>query len=193
MGRRKEFVREEALRSAMRTFWSKGYDGTSIPDLMHSMCISRSSLYETFGDKQSLLNEAVKYYSELVGEKKRGILANAKSAKQGLTDYFRYHTEAALAENGPGGCLITNLSIFYDYLGDETKTLIEERIETLEEAFYNLLEKGKENGELASTVNSRKTARLLLAMNHGMNVLARVKGNSCIMKDISESIPHLLT
>ncbi|MCY8669819.1 TetR/AcrR family transcriptional regulator [Bacillus haynesii] len=95
MGRRKEFVREEALRSAMRTFWSKGYDGTSIPDLMHSMCISRSSLYETFGDKQSLLNEAVKYYSQLVGEKKQGILANAKSAKQGLTDYFRYHMEAA--------------------------------------------------------------------------------------------------
>ncbi|MEC1261305.1 TetR/AcrR family transcriptional regulator [Bacillus swezeyi] len=193
MGRSKEFVREEALRAAMKTFWSKGYDGTSIPDLMHSMGISRSSLYETFGDKQSLLNEAAIYYSQLVGEKRRSILANAKTVKEGLTDYFRYHREVALAENWPGGCLITNLSIYYAYLDEETKTLVMESMGKLEEAFYNFLEKGKETGELSSTLNSRKTARLLLAINHGMNVVSRVKGESCFLEDISESIFHLFT
>jgi len=193
LGRAKEFVREEALRSAMKTFWSKGYEGTSIPDLMQNMGISRSSLYETFGDKQSLLNEAAKYYSRLVGEKRRSILANAKTVKQGLTDYFRYHMEVALEENWPGGCLITNLSIYHDYLDDETKQLIEESMETLEEAFYHFLEKGKENGELTSALDSRKTARLLLTINHGINVVTRVKGDSCHLEDISESILHLLT
>lgn len=192
LGRQKEFIREEALRAAMETFWSKGYEGTSIPDLMHNMGISRSSLYETFGDKQSLLNEAVKYYSRLVGERKRSILVNAMTVKQGLTVYFRYHMEMALAENWPGGCLITNLSIYQDYLDDETKALIQDRSETLEEAFYNLLEKGKETGELRPTLNSRKIARLLLSINHGINVVARVKRDKSLLEDISESIVNLL-
>src|SRR2546430_17047781 len=54
MARPKEFNPETALDKAIELFWRKGYEATSIEDLVASMDINRGSLYETFGDKQKL-------------------------------------------------------------------------------------------------------------------------------------------
>ena len=54
MGRPREFDTNAALEKAMRLFWAKGYEGTSVADLTGTLGISRPSLYAAFGDKQSL-------------------------------------------------------------------------------------------------------------------------------------------
>ena len=50
----------------MRLFWRKGYAATSVEDLIETLHLSRSSLYDTFGDKRTLFIEALKLYSERV-------------------------------------------------------------------------------------------------------------------------------
>ena len=50
----------------MRLFWRKGYAATSVEDLIATLQLSRSSLYDTFGDKRTLFLEALKLYSERV-------------------------------------------------------------------------------------------------------------------------------
>ncbi|HNX58500.1 MAG TPA: helix-turn-helix domain-containing protein, partial [Spirochaetota bacterium] len=67
MARPREFDKDEALYNAMLMFWKKGYDGTSIPDLLDATGISRSSLYETFTDKQTLFLEAMNRYRQFIG------------------------------------------------------------------------------------------------------------------------------
>ncbi|HZM25290.1 MAG TPA: helix-turn-helix domain-containing protein, partial [Anaerolineales bacterium] len=47
----------------MRLFWRKGYAGTSVEDLTGTLNLSRSSLYDTFGDKRTLFLEALRFYS----------------------------------------------------------------------------------------------------------------------------------
>jgi len=59
MARPKEFDREEVLQKALYTFWEKGYDATTLPDLLESMGVNRSSFYNTFGDKQTLFREVM--------------------------------------------------------------------------------------------------------------------------------------
>ena len=63
MGRTKEFDREQVLRKAMIVFGRKG-TRASIPDLLKSMELSRSSMYETFQDKQTLYYEAIQQYKK---------------------------------------------------------------------------------------------------------------------------------
>ena len=58
MGRPREFDTDAALEKAMRLFWAKGYEGTSVADLTGILGISRPSLYAAFGDKQSLFRAA---------------------------------------------------------------------------------------------------------------------------------------
>lgn len=87
MARPKQFDREQALRKAMMLFWQKGYEATSIPDLLESMGISRSSLYEEYSDKRTLFREALQYYEQL-GKRRFAILEQAESVEEGLKKFF---------------------------------------------------------------------------------------------------------
>ena len=61
-GRPREFCVDQALAKALRVFWEKGYDGTSLNDLTEAMGITRPSLYAAFGNKESLFRKALDLY-----------------------------------------------------------------------------------------------------------------------------------
>src|SRR5690348_16575655 len=63
----KQFDRHEALDRAMAAFWSRGYEATSIDDLVQATRIGRGSLYGTFGDKRQLFLAALDHYWNTVG------------------------------------------------------------------------------------------------------------------------------
>ena len=48
---------------AMEAFWANGYDATSLDDLMSETGLSRSSLYNAFGDKLDLFIAALGTYA----------------------------------------------------------------------------------------------------------------------------------
>ena len=62
MARPKEFSEIAALDAAVDCFWQHGYEATSMRDLAASMGISAPSVYNTFGDKQSLFARALELY-----------------------------------------------------------------------------------------------------------------------------------
>src|SRR5437588_3573741 len=63
-GRPRTFDAEKALDRALKVFWRKGYEGTSLPDLTKAMGINRPSLYAAFGNKESLFRKALDRYAE---------------------------------------------------------------------------------------------------------------------------------
>ena len=58
-GRPKNFNPEEALNKAMDLFWDRGFEATSIQDLVDNVGINRASMYDTFGDKRAFFCAAV--------------------------------------------------------------------------------------------------------------------------------------
>jgi AcrR family transcriptional regulator len=63
LGRPTAFDKEAALDVAMRLFWDRGFEGTSMADLSQAMGIHPSSIYAAFGDKQALFALAAKRYA----------------------------------------------------------------------------------------------------------------------------------
>ena len=64
VGRKRAFVKEDALNQAIKVFWTNGYSGTSLTELTQAMHINKPSLYATFGNKEALFLEAMSYYRQ---------------------------------------------------------------------------------------------------------------------------------
>lgn len=173
MARPKQFDRGQALVKAMYTFWEKGYAATSVPDLLQSMGISRSSLYETFTDKHSLFVEALEHY-EKTGEQRFNLLEQASSAKDGLQQFFAHHISMALDSESPGGCFVTNSAISFDLMDQKMRQVISDSFERLNQALLDLLEKAKKSGEIAPDRDLHSLVSLFQSIIHGINVMAKV-------------------
>jgi AcrR family transcriptional regulator len=62
MGRPRGFDEEAGLEAAMRVFWEKSYEGTTIAELTEAMGINRSSMNAAFGDKESIFHRVMQRY-----------------------------------------------------------------------------------------------------------------------------------
>jgi TetR/AcrR family transcriptional repressor of nem operon len=187
MARPKEFDREEVLQKALYTFWEKGYEATTLPNLLESMGINRSSFYNTFGDKQTLFREVISLYYQQTAIQRLTILQKAKSAKQGLRDYFNHNIDVAVAEYNPGGCLLTNTATNLKTIDEEVSQSIVQGVDRLEQGIYSLLEKGQGSGEIPGNKDIKAIARLMIATSYGLNIAARINPNRDALEDMAQA------
>src|SRR5260370_22866058 len=108
MARRKEFDRDEVLHRGMEVFWTRGYEGASIQDLVKHMGINRQSIYDTFGDKHSLFLQALDRYREIQSRRVFEVLERPGSVKKNLRRLFEETVARALSAEGRRGCFVGN-------------------------------------------------------------------------------------
>jgi TetR/AcrR family transcriptional repressor of nem operon len=184
MARPRNFDRDTALQKAMHLFWTKGYEGTSMSDLTEVMGISRSSLYETFGDKQKLFLEALNHYSEQIDRKKAASFANAVSMKQGMKNFLFGTVDFLLKQDLPGGCFYTNTATALGTLDESIQLAIQSGLSKNETFFYTILERGKQNGEIDSEQDIQALSRFFVGLVRGMTVVARITKDRKVLEDI---------
>lgn len=184
MARPKEFDRDTALRQAMATFWAKGYEGTSVADLTEAMGISRSSLYETFGDKQDLFREALDFYIAFTSKKRTAVLAGAASVKQGMTDFFAGVVSFTLSADFPGGCFFTNTATALGTLDEEIHIAIKLGTRSMEDDFFRFFARGQETNEIAPDRDIRALARFFVGLVRGISVIARINKDRKVLEDM---------
>ena len=88
-GRPRSFDEMEALEKATQVFWSKGYDGVTIDDLVAGMGVGRPSLYAVFGDKRTLFLRVLRAYAETKGAGAGSERASQRSGRPRLAGQAR--------------------------------------------------------------------------------------------------------
>src|ERR1051326_8474803 len=105
-GRPRSFDETEALEKATQVFWSKGYDGVTIDDLVAGMGVGRPSLYAVFGDKRAIFLRALKTYAEAKGAGAAKALFAPPALRDSLVSFLRFSVEFATEEGSAPGCLL---------------------------------------------------------------------------------------
>jgi AcrR family transcriptional regulator len=113
-GRPRNFDELEAVEKATQVFWSKGYDGVTIDDLVAAMGVARPSLYAVFGDKRTLFLRALRGYAEKKGALAAKALFSPQPLRDSLASFLRHIVERATEEGSPPGCLLVCVAPLVD-------------------------------------------------------------------------------
>ncbi|MBE7108525.1 TetR/AcrR family transcriptional regulator [Bacillus paranthracis] len=174
MGRKISFNKEHALNKAMHLFWEKGYDATYISDLIETMGISRSTLYDSFGDKDALFKLVLEQYKNY-GSQKRNLLFSDTNTKESLKSFFYQHIEKCYSDDIPKGCIITNSSLLIGQIDPFIEEILINDFNELEKAFKQVIEEGKKKGEISQEDDTELVAYSLLSLNHSLNLMSMYK------------------
>ena len=173
MPRPKEFNPDDALDKAMQVFWHKGYEASSIEDLLTAMNLNRGSLYDTFGDKRQLFLKALDHYCQGVVGPKFSLLDQPGPALPALRRFIQGMIEGALADPQRRGCLVANTVMELAPHERDIAAKLKQVLQLTEEAFFALLTRAKEQGELGAEKDPRALARFLTTMMQGTIVMIK--------------------
>ncbi len=113
-GRPRSFDEQEALQKATQVFWSKGYDGVTIDDLVAEMGVGRPSLYAVFGGKRTLFLRVLRAYAEKKGALAAKAIFSPQPLRDSLASFLRYAVESATEEGSAVGCLLVCVAPLVD-------------------------------------------------------------------------------
>ncbi len=105
-GRPRSFNESAALEQAIQVFWSKGYDGVTVDDLVAGMGVGRPSLYSIFGDKRTLFLRVLRAYAEKKGALAAAALHSPGTLRDSLSAFMRNAVETATKKGSARGCLL---------------------------------------------------------------------------------------
>jgi AcrR family transcriptional regulator len=173
-GRPRAFDRDEALAKAVRLFWTRGFEATSIADLTAELGIGSPSLYAAFGSKEALYAEALQRY---VTDNEDFVWAGFRGAPTTREAVRAFLSDSAAALTGcvadiPRGCMVTLSQVGsegYDALGGLVRHA---RAQTLER-LLDRIDTGMAAGEIPTSVDRRGLARFVQTTQAGMSILAR--------------------
>lgn len=173
MARFKEFDPDTALQRAMELFWQRGYEGTSMAQLVEHLGISKASIYGTFGGKQDLHNRALRRYVETMDPPILDALSHPGPVLPAVRALIERYSREAADDQDYRGCMVVNTAVEFAGRENGAARLVEASWTQLENSLAAALTRARFQGELADSIDPRTVARFLLVFLQGVRVLAR--------------------
>jgi TetR/AcrR family transcriptional repressor of nem operon len=180
-GRPREFEVDQALDMATQVFWAKGYEHTSLDDLVRAMNLSKSSFYQTFGSKLALYHRSIERYVELAAHPDRPV------PEPGLDVIVQFFEMMIDGMSGPGprhGCYIGLVAMEMGNRDDGVAERAARGLRAVEDKFYASLRAAQTAGEIPTRRDPRKMARALTSTFYGIQIMGRARLDREVLEDV---------
>jgi len=167
----------------MDLFWRRGYEATSVHDLLEEMGIGRGSMYDTFGDKRALFLAALDRFEETRVSRADEILEGSASAVEGIRRLFETTIEGLVSYEPRRGCLMANTAVELAPHDEQVAGRISRYVRRTEDAFERALVRGRATGEIPADKDPKALAHFLVSTLHGVRVLARAGVDRAVLDD----------
>lgn len=191
MSRTKEFDEAEVLDQALELFRTRGFQHTSFADLTGELGVSRQSLYDTYGDKQTLFQAALRRYLDQSIDFIRRQLADPAPVRQVLTALFD-GLIAGQCSRGFPGCLMVNSMVELTPHDADIRALAQAHAREVEGLFASRLSAAQRKGEIGKTRDPVALGRFFYHTLLGLGVAARAFGTRDHLRDNARLALHVL-
>lgn len=185
MPRTKQFDQQAAVDKAIALFTAQGYHGTSAQDLVDALGLSRSSLYDTFGDKHGLFLRALEQYGHQSTRALSELLASSPDFPATLRQLFDQLIQENVVNGSQGGCLMTNTATAVGGLSAAAGQLVRAGTLPIEEALAAAISRAQQAGMVGTRHGAQALARSLHASIVGLRVMAKAGASREALEDIA--------
>lgn len=192
MARSKEFDPDAALQAALELFWERGYEATSMADLVEHLGVARASLYATFGNKHDLYLTALKRYVETRAPDPIELLSQPGPALPAVRALVELYAEESIADERRRGCLIVNAAAELMPQDTAVTRFVEAKWAALEAALTSALIRARAQGELGPDADPAALARFLLVVLQGLRITAKGSPDPGRLRDAAAQALRLL-
>jgi len=187
MARTKDFDESEVLGKAVKLFWLKGYNATSMQDLVDALGISRSSLYDTYVDKHTLYLKALDFYQTLAQQQISNITSKTESAKLAIKQLLEFVTDNLLSDKQHKGCFLLNAEVEVASQDTEVLNIICKNDRQIEDAFLQVIERGQKSGEIPKSMDAKGLTRFFVNTMKGIRVSSKSTNDRAFFNDIVQT------
>lgn len=168
----------------MNLFWSKGYEHTSMQDLLTVMNLSKSSLYQAFGGKQRLFLRCLARYTDQFAERLYQGLAAAPSGHRFIEEFLYSVLADADGTLAPRGCLVMNTACEFAQREPDIARDVAISVGRFRGALQAAVERAQHEGDIAPDKDSRELAAFLVSSMSGLKVQAKAGTDTVTLKSI---------
>jgi len=186
MARKKSFDEIEVLQKALHLFWRKGYNATSIQDLVDELGINRASLYDTWGDKHHLYIAALKLYRQSASSRLLDDIRSDMPARQVVESFMFRIVNDVILDKERKGCFLVNATTELANLDAEINQMVEENRKTIVEVLAEIIKEGQDKGEFKSQKSPQALARFIFNSVNGLRVVGKADVPLDEMKEVVE-------
>jgi len=173
-GRPRKIDPSDALKKAMQTLWQRGYERTSMADLVEATGMAKPGLYANLGDKDEIFNKALKLYQEEMGAPLIAELLNSPgSLVESLRTALRGVLHAKEGSGQPDGCFIVNNTLACSAQGETVQKTLRQLNLVRRDAFRTRLDRAHKDGELPEYSDTLALANFFAGQAAAVSAMAQ--------------------
>ncbi len=192
MGRQQRFDTDDVIDKVIGVFMSKGYEATSVKDLVDATNLHPGSLYNAFGNKKQIYECALNRFVAISPLNLLLKSPETSDPKKTLEKLFSDTISMAVNKSETRGCLITNTAAELGGSDKETANWVSNSFRKTEDGICRLIERGQELGQFKSKQSPRILAQFILNTTQGMQLLAKVNQDRKMLKGIAKTALNIL-
>lgn len=167
----RQFDERDALDKALALFWKQGYANTTMQDLAVATGVQRGSLYNAYGDKETLFLRVFDVYRDIyVGEMRASL--DKPDVAAALRAFFSFAIKSMTTGMPTRGCLSTKTAVGTEDLDEPLRSALRGLLDEIEEALYARL--SRPDAQQRLKLAPRAAARMIVTMTRGLVVIERV-------------------
>jgi TetR/AcrR family transcriptional regulator, transcriptional repressor for nem operon len=189
MARLREFDTDEVMEAVINAFWERGYEATSLADLMAVTGLQKGSIYKAFGDKRSLFLKALQAYLD----RQYSLISEALSQpapQQAIAAMFQFLADSTPRANK--GCFAVNSLMELAPHDPEVSKMLEYQYSRIGKLMEKAIAQGQKTGVFRKDLSAQQLRQLLLVAVNGTLASSRATFLKSDLPEVADSVLAIL-
>ncbi len=191
MARLKAFDETEVLNKAVELFWHRGYNNTPYKEIVKHLGINRSSIYDTYGNKEALFIAALRHYLKA---SHAGDSPTFDEPRAMVEFFFQEKIKSIIADDNRKGCFAVNCTIELAAQAEdkgsqlhEVKAILHDNFQNFVQNFSRLFQEYIDQGKIAQQKDPKQMAEFLFATINSIQLLSRQGCGIDVLEGIAQT------